>query len=447
MGRSIRRLATPVLIEQFLLYLVGFSDTLLAGLYLHSEELAAVTVAGYLLWFLTSLSTVVAAGATAIVARRIGAGDWREASRVTRLAVGLAVMLGLLMLFVTWFEAPRIVGWLQLKGRSAEEAATYLRIVMLSAPLIFAEQAGNACLRGAGDTRTGMWAIVLINVLNVPLSWAFVTGRNPWGPLGLAGIAVGTAIGQAAGGAMVLAALWSGRAGLRPKSLTGWPSWSEYWPIFRISLPATGESLTLVLCQLWFLALINRLGPTATAAHGVAIRCEALGFLSITAFAVTAGTLAGQALGAGDPRRARRAVGASLRWGLLILSLLGGFLAAYAEPMFRLFLGGGTNQPGVLEMGVPVLRLVAFAMPALAVINVLSGALRGAGETRWPWLFIVIGFLGVRLPLTAWLTSSAPGGLELGLMGAWIAMFVDLHIRAGMVLVLYRRGGWARREV
>ena len=67
-----------------------------------------------------------------------------------------------------------------------------------------------------------------------------------------------------------------------------WPAWREAWRILRISLPAAGESLTNVVCQLWFLGLINRLGPTATAAHGVAIRCEALAFLTVTAFSIAA---------------------------------------------------------------------------------------------------------------------------------------------------------------
>ena len=70
--------------------------------------------------------------------------------------------------------------------------------------------------------------------------------------------------------------------------------------IFRISLPAFGESVTNLFCQLWFLALINRLGETATAAHGVAIRCEAIAFLTVIAFSVAASTLTGQYLGGGS---------------------------------------------------------------------------------------------------------------------------------------------------
>ena len=216
--------------------------------------------------------------------------------------------------------------------------------------------------------------------------------------------------------------------------------------MLRVSLPAAGESLTNIACQLWFLGLINRLGPTATAAHGVAIRCEALAFLTITAFSVAASTLTGQYLGAGRPDLAARAGRAAWAVGVVVLVGLGVVLYLRAESLFALFLGG--RQPHVAAMGVPVLRIVAFAMPALATINVLNGALRGAGDTRWPWLFVAVGFFAVRLPLTYVLTGSeASGGFGWGLQGAWIAMFADLHVRGALVAARFLQGGWKSARV
>jgi Na+-driven multidrug efflux pump len=214
----------------------------------------------------------------------------------------------------------------------------------------------------------------------------------------------------------------------------------------RVSVPAAGESLSNVIGQLWFLSLINRLGSVATAAHGVAIRCEAIAFLTVTAFSVAAATLTGQYLGARRPDLAGRAARTSWGMGVLVLSALGAVIYAQAGPMFAMFLGG--RQPQVAAEGVPVLRVVAFALPALATINVLSGALRGAGDTRLPLAFVLFGYLAVRLPLTSLLTSpQAKGGLELGLYGAWLAMFADLHVRGLLVAARFLQGGWRRARV
>jgi Na+-driven multidrug efflux pump len=243
------------------------------------------------------------------------------------------------------------------------------------------------------------------------------------------------------GGLLILAVLLRGRSGLVLRWPQTVPRLADVRRILRISLPAAGESLTNALCQLWFLGLINRLGKTATAAHGVAIRCEAIAFLTVLAFAVAAGTLTGQYLGAGRPDLAGRSARTAWGFGVLAMAALGAILFGLAPPMFHLFLG--RNQAGVAELGVPVLRIVAFALPALATINVLNGALRGAGDTRWPWGIVLVGFLVVRLPLTYWLIfPPSPGGLGWGLYGAWVAMFADLHIRAVLVAGRFLHGGW-----
>jgi Na+-driven multidrug efflux pump len=224
------------------------------------------------------------------------------------------------------------------------------------------------------------------------------------------------------------------------------PAWAEIRRILRISLPAVGESLTNIFCQLWFLGLINRLGAIATAAHGVAIRCEAIAFLTVTAFAVAASTLTGQYLGAGRPDLAGRAARTAWGLGVAVLAALGVLLYSRAGPMFELFLGG--RQPGVVAIGAPVLRVVAFALPALATINVLNGALRGAGDTRWPWVIVVLGYLLVRIPLTYLLaTPTGRGGLGWGLYGAWIAMFADLSVRGVLVAARFLHGGWRLARV
>jgi putative MATE family efflux protein len=444
-GRSIAGqvawLAAPVLVEQAMLYLVGLSDTVLTGRYLGVEQLAAVTVSSYLLWTLGSLMMVVSAGATALVARLIGAGDRAGATRIAGQSIGLAWLVGMAVQILGIALAPQIVGALRLDGLAAGEAAAYLRIILGIMPLLACEIVGVACLRGAGDTRTGMQVMVAVNLVNVGLSWALVVGALGLPRLGLRGVAIGTAAGEGIGGLLILAALARGRAGLVLRARGTIPVAADVRRILRISLPATGESLTNSLCQLWFLGLINGLGGTATAAHGVAIRCEAIAFLTVAAFAVAASTLTGQYLGAGRPDLARRS--ALIAWGLgaLAMSTLGAILYGLAPAMFRLFLG--PQQAGVADQGVPVLRIVAFALPALATINVLTGSLRGAGDTRWPWAIVLAGYLLARLPLTYWLIlPRSAGGLDWGLTGAWVAMFVDLHIRAALVAARFFQGGW-----
>jgi Na+-driven multidrug efflux pump len=119
------------------------------------------------------------------------------------------------------------------------------------------------------------------------------------------------------------------------------------------------------------------------------------------------------------------------------MSVMGAIFFTFAVPMLRLF-GPRPEQQAIVETGVPVLRLVAFGMPALASCMILAAALRGAGDTRVPVLFTLAGFFAVRIPL-AWLLT---GPLEMGLIGAWLAMFADLYVRGLFVLGRFASGRW-----
>jgi Na+-driven multidrug efflux pump len=109
-----------------------------------------------------------------------------------------------------------------------------------------------------------------------------------------------------------------------------------------------------------------------------------------------------------------------------------------------LFVG---DRPTVTAIGIPVLRIVAFALPALATINVLTGALRGAGDTRWPWLIVIVGYFAIRIPLTYGLARPVDGRWGLGLSGAWLAMLADLLVRGVLVAARFYQGGWKRIRV
>ncbi len=322
--RQVVRLALPVFIEQSLYYLVLVSDTVLTGHYLNVVDLAAVTNGTYFLWVLGSLMMVVSAGATALVSRRVGEGDFPAAVRTCRQAMGLALIVGVTLSISGLLASSAIVRTMGLSGLAATRAANFLRTILAVTPLLAVEAVGVASLRGAGDTRTGMYVMLIINAVNASLSWSLVTGFRGLPKLGLMGVAIGTATGEALGGILILGLLFRGRSGLSLSWRGMWPHVEEIRRILRVSLPAAGESLTNSFCQLWFLSLINAIGMTAAAAHGVALRCEAIAFLTVQAFSVAASTLTGQYLGAGKPGLAAKA--ATTAWALGV-GVISGFAA------------------------------------------------------------------------------------------------------------------------
>ena len=450
--RIVVRLAWPVLVQQFLILSVGLYDQFLAGNNPPpgSTELvdyqAAQANANYIAWFLSSFTTLVSVGGTALVARLVGAGDRAGAVRATNQSVLLAVLFGLLGTPFVLAVLPAGVHALGLTGDTAETAVRFLQPILALITCQLVAQAGIACLVGAGDTRTGPVVLSGVALLNIPLAWVCFHGLGPIPGLGFFGIGVGTALSHTVGCLAVLAVLVRGRYGLRLRPRLLAPDLGLLYRLLRVSVPASVDSLSIGLCQLWFLSLVNDLGKVAAAAHGIVIRCEGLGYMSGQAFAVAASALVGQNLGARRPGAAAHAAWVALGVGCAVMTVMGVVFFAFAPGMIGFF----TLDDRIVEAGVPVLRLVAFAMPPLSAIIVLTGALRGAGDTRYPILLTWIGFLAVRIPLAYLLTRSVvdlgPAGVvhgfDLGLIGAWIAMFADLLVRGVLFFARFLSGRW-----
>lgn len=452
--RRTLQLALPVLAEQLLAMLVGFSDTVIAGRYLEEPHLAAMNLMAYLLWLAQGVFAVIAIGATAMVARFVGAGDRVSARRTVDQAFILGAALAAFATVAAGWLARDAVGLVNLEGTSAALAVRYIYCILPALPLIMMEAVGIACLRGAGDMIAGLLIMVAVNTVNIVVSWSLVLGIGPLPRLGWEGLAIGTSLGYCCGGLLAAGLLIRGRSGLH----LNWRRMRPDLPFIRrllwIGVPGGADMLSIIGCQLWFVALINQLGDLAAAAHGVAIRVESLAYLPGAAFQVAAATLAGQYLGARDHHRASRSVVTALLvgGGLMMMAAMAFFFAA---PQLAMLLVGD-RQAQIALAAAPLLQTIAVAMPALALNMILSGALRGAGDTRWPLAFTIVGFLGVRLPVAYWLcfdTLSIAGtnwtlsGWGLGIQGAWYAMVADLAVRATLVLYRFWHGGWRRINV
>jgi putative MATE family efflux protein len=452
LARRVLGLAWPVLALNLLVLIVDLSDRFLVG-HLpaaspHEAQamLAAQTTAHYVAWFISSYTALVSVGATALVARCVGAGDWRLAQRAAAQAVILSGLVGLAGSIAGVLFLPEFVHLMSLDGAAAAYATDYLRPIFALLAFRVIEVGGVACLVGAGDTRTGLWVQGGVAVANVPIAWTLCRGLPAapfvgfpgWDGLGFVGVPLGTSICYLLAAGAVLTVLARGRAGLKLHTPELRPELRLLYRLLRVSVPAAVDSLSIVAGQFWFLRIVNELGEVPAAAHGIAIGWEALGYLSGHAFGVAAMTLVGQSLGARRPDVATRSGWTALGLGCLMMSIMGAVFCTFAPAMFRLFCPDPGQQP-VIDAGVPVLRLVAIAMPALASTMVLTAALRGAGDTRVPVLFTWVGFLIVRIPLAYLLTRPAFG---IGLLGAWLAMAADIYVRGTFFLWRFASGKW-----
>lgn len=450
-GLSLRRqvavLAVWPLLEQVLSFCVGLTDLLIAGRMAFGAERVAVLDAmglgGYVAWFFNILQGAVATGAMALVARAAGGGDWRLARRGLAQGAWLGLAAGWLTLAVLTGGLRLLVGWIGLGPEAAGRAEEYLRVLAWSAPFSGMMFAVNAALRGAGDTRTPFVAMVVVNVVNMGLSWLLVFGPGRLGGHGIAGIAWGTVGGWVAGLATVVLLLarerggealgWRG-AGLRPERAT-------MRRIVRVGVPQAVEVAGMWLIHAFGVRMIAGLPvPGALGAHILAIRIESMSFLPGFAIGTAAAALAGQYLGAGAPALAVRAVRVCWRWAALLMGAIGVVFVIARAPLIGLLAPGSALH---LELAAPLLVVCAITQPLFATCIVLKTSMRGVGATPLVMRVAFASMLTIRVGVM-WLVVGRLGG---GLTAVWVIFGCDMLAQALVFSWLHFRGGWLKARV
>jgi MATE family multidrug resistance protein len=437
---QVLRLAWPVVVEQMLGTAVGLVNTYIVG-HLGAAALAAVGLSSQLVNLLTALFSAAGVGGTVLIARSIGAGEQREAETFAGQSLLLALALGALMAIPCLFWGGEMLRALGGAPDVVAPGRLYLLAVGTTMPLMALLFVGNAAIRGAGDTRTPMVIMSVVNGVNAVLSWGLVYGVGPLPALGVLGAGIGAAVGSAVGGVLVARALLRGRAagGLRVSRAGLRPDGARAWRLLRIGLPSGAEQGLMRLAQVVMASVVTGLGTAAYAGHQLGIQLLSVAFTPGFAFSVAATTLVGQELGRQSPQRAA-ACTMTASWLALGVMCSGGVAAFFlAEPLVRFF----TSDPGVIAQGAIAVRGCAFIQPSLAWYFVLSGALRGAGDTGYVLLAQALPIWLVRLPLS-WLLGITAG---LALPGIWAAMILDMSVRALMLGLRFRSGDWQRIRV
>jgi multidrug resistance protein, MATE family len=434
---TVFRLALPVFGEQFLHFLVGFYDVFLAGNLgedIRTEATAAVGVAAYVGWLASMVFSTVGIGTTALVARAWGAGDRPRAQDVTNRSIVLGVLFGAGFLLFILPGAPLLVNLFGLTGSSAEIAVRYLRLDALGLLFFCFSLIIAAALRGSGDMQTPMWIFSFVNLLNIAVSTVLVYGVGPIPAWGVDGIVTGTVVARVSGGLLTLACLIRGTNGLslvwRQMRLRGEPTRH----ILRIGVPAAAEGLVMWIGHAIFLRVISDLGSASFAAHIIGIRVEAITYLPAVAWGHAAATMVGQSLGAGNRERAIQAGHEATFQCALFGILITLWFTLGAGGIYALM----HQDPFVREIGVPAFRVVGLFQIPLILGIVYFAALRGAGETRMPLAITAFTTYLIRIPIGYVLGVT----FEMGLMGAWMGMNLDMLIRGLLASWLFSSRRW-----
>ena len=437
--RRILRLAGPALVEYMLQSLVGVVNMIMVGS-LGPEAIAAVGIINHPVQLIQGVFSALFVGTTALVARFVGAGDIERARAVSRQSVSVTLLLGLAITLPQVFMARGVVLWMGAEPGVVESATVYMQVIVAGTVFTVIPLAISAIMRGAGDTRTPMFLNVLTNVMNAAFGYTLIYGHLGLPKLGVPGAALGTILSRGISCVLFVLALY-GRNSVVPLSFR---ESHRLQPaviarILRIGVPAALEQLIMRSGQTIFSKTVASLGTLSYAAHQLTSNAESLAWNLPTAFQVSATTLSGQYLGAEQPDTAERSVYENVKMSLVIIVVVGVLCYVFAVPVIELY----TDDDAVIGLAVPNVRIFSLALVPMNIYFVVVGALRGAGDTKWPLYISIICMWFIRVSLGYTFAIR----LGFGLKGAWVAMAIDYFVRAAIVSARFRSGGWKATRV
>jgi putative MATE family efflux protein len=423
---KILSLAVPAMIENILQTVVGFVDTLLVSR-LGLTEVTAVGVANAVLAVYIAIFMAIGVGASSLVARSVGAGDWEQAKAIAKQSTRISAMAGLFFGLITLFFAEPFLKIMGAGPKVLAEGDAYFRIVAVPSIFISLMFIFGSLLRASGDTKTPMKVSGWMNLIHIGLDYILIFGVFGFNGLGVAGAAWATVIVRALGTIVLFSFIYNSKISFKDTSVNAKPYTS---PILKLSTPAAIERLIMRLGQVLYFGLIVRIGTETYAAHTIAGNIETFSYMPGYGLAVAATTLVGQHIGAKRTKDAYTYGMLTTGVAIIFMSFIG-ILLFFFSPWFATWF---TSDKSAIDMVVTALRIDAFAQPALAVGLVLAGALQGAGDTISPMYSTAIGMWMIRVVGVYILGIQ----FHMGIAGVWLSIAIDLFVRALFLFIRFR---------
>ena len=435
MTREIITIAWPAMMESFLLHFVSMANSMQVG----SIGTWAIASVGYCTQpraILLSVFQAYNVGATALIARAKGAGNDEEANTIMHQSILICFLLALALASLGFIFAKEMVMFMGANEELTINGATnYFRFMMLSFPSMNISLAITACLRGIGKTRASMVYNILSNVINVVLSFLFITGRFGLPALGITGASVGMCTGQITASLVALTLVLRGADMLKLRfSRLLHIDMPILRRISKIGTPAMINQFFMRFGNTMFTRVVASLGTDVFATHQIANNILSMTMMNGQAFGVSATSLLGQSIGKKRVDMGKAYVQLCRRYAMFISIAMATGLILFGRPLAALY----TDSTSVILASAAMLRIVALVQPLHSSQQTLAGALRGAGDTKaiaYCTFFTTLFFR----PAFSWLLVNP---FQMGLYGVWIALAVDQILRSCYTMWRFSSDRW-----
>ena len=432
--RDILSLAIPAMLAIASEPIFILADTAMIGR-LGVEPLAARAIASSLIGGIYWIFAFLIFGTTTLVGYHRGANEPESCGEICLHALFLAAVGGIAVSVLGIFFAPHLYFLMGAEPEVLKQGTVYFRIRIAGTPFTFLFFAAVGFLRGIQDTRTPMLVAFAVNGLNCVLDYLLIYGGLGLPALGLKGAGIATLACQILAGCICLRILFFSSY-TSQYNLNRWSfSARRFLSLSRIGRDLAIRTGALRFSLVFATGTVARMGMVSLSSHEIALQLFLLSSDTIDGIAVAGQTLAAKHLGGHRPDKAYQ-----MGKTLILCGVVTGFIFGFGyllleQPLIALF----TRSPEVVGvLGGAILILLALFQPVNGIVFTSDGFLIGAHDTRYLMWAMLIGALGIFVPI-AWLSLHRQWGLP----GVWIGLSLLMAWRCATNLSRFWSGRWA----
>jgi putative MATE family efflux protein len=440
-GPTLLMFALPTLASSILQSLNGTINAIWVGRFLGEGALAATSNANMVMFLLTAFVFGFGMASTILVGQAWGRKDVDQARRVFGTAGGSFLLITILIAIAGYFLSPAILRLLGTPGDAAPLALAYLRVIFLAMPALLLLTLAMMALRGAGDSLTPLFFMIVAVVLDSGLNPVFILGLGPAPKLGIAGSATATLIANYAALFALIAYIYIRDLPLRLRGGELRYLWCDLAILKTIIVKGFPMGLQMIIISLSALALVglvNREGVDTTAAFGVALQLWTYVQMPAMALGAAVSAMAAQNIGAGLWDRVSRITRVGIVQAVVITGAMIVALTLADRSVLALFMGG--DSPA-LPIARHIHLLATWNFLLFGVMMVLFGTVRANGAVWIPLIVLAVGLVPVRFGYIFatyhWLHADA----------IWTSFPVTSTINLALAVAFYLHGGWRKARM
>ena len=430
-GRTILRFTLPLLVANLLQQLYNIVDSIIVGQFVGKEALAAVSASYFIYFFVVSLSIGIGSGTTVVISQLFGARQYDKIRQTYSSLFFFQTGVGLLLSVAGFLFAEPLFVLIKTPADVLPDAVAYFRIFISGTFIFVAFNSIASALRGIGDSTRPMIFALISTVLNVGLDLLFVAALG-WG---VKGAAWATILAQGIG---ILSMIFYLR--YKQPILVFWRKPFSFGSTLfvralKIGFPTSVQQCAISLGLVTLLGLVNLFGTDTLTAYGAAGKIDSLITQASLTLASALAAFCGQHVGAEDMQRLRKGVRFSMGLNVVFSLTIYGLILLWGDQIMRLF----SPDESVIHIGKEYLLIVGAFFLFNGALNILNGALRGAGSTLFAMLVSIISLWIIRLPLAYYM------GTHYGRTGIWWAIGISICLALIVTVIYYYWGGWRKR--